>query len=527
MITYRLSDLFAALGVEGVWLNDAGPTRLADYDPTVTSLTADSRLVTPGAVFAALPGTHHHGADFVADAVAKGAVALILGTDGIYEITVKHAQTRNVPHFVTETPALVLAKLSARFYGRQPQNIVAVTGTNGKTSVSWFCQAIWQKLGLKTGVIGTIGVFANQELLASSLTTPSAVDLHRYLAQMSGKSVAYVAIEASSHGLEQYRLDGVRLRAAAFTNLSRDHLDYHGTMEAYLKAKSSLFSRILPQDGIVVLNSDVPEFADLNQLAQKRGQTVFQYGKNAEELRLLSQTAHEEGQQLRISIFGTEYQVNLPLIGEFQAMNALCALGLVLAVGADQNRAVAALSQLPVPPGRAQVIGRGRNGGIILIDYAHTPDALERILTSLRPLAKNRLLVGFGCGGNRDRGKRPLMGEIAARLADYVVVTDDNPRQEDAALIRQAILKAAQDVTATKANLLEIGDRAEAISHLVSELQNGDIAVLAGKGHETGQIIGDQILPFDDAEMVRAALRHQGGLVIDEKMAEMSGEGRR
>ncbi|MCX8506520.1 MAG: UDP-N-acetylmuramoyl-L-alanyl-D-glutamate--2,6-diaminopimelate ligase, partial [Alphaproteobacteria bacterium] len=493
------------------------PTRLADYDPSVTSLTADSRQVTPGAVFAALPGTHHHGADFVADALAKGAMALILGTDGIYEITVKHAQTGKVPLFVTENPALVLAKVAARFYGRQPQNIVAVTGTNGKTSVSWFCQAIWQKLGLSAGVIGTIGVFADQQLLANSLTTPSSVDLHRFLAQMSAKGVAYVAIEASSHGLEQYRLDGARLRAAGFTNLSRDHLDYHGTMAAYLKAKSTLFSRILPQDGIAVLNSDVPEFAALNELAQKRGQTVFQYGKNAEELRLLSQNAHEDGQELRIAVFGTEYQVNLPLIGEFQAMNALCALGLVLAVGADQNRAVAALSHLPVPPGRAQVIGRGRKGGIILIDYAHTPDALERILTSLRPLAQNRLLVGFGCGGNRDRGKRPLMGEIAARIADYVVVTDDNPRQEEAAVIRQAILKAAQGVTPCKATVLEMGDRTQAIAHLVSELQEGDIAVLAGKGHEVGQIIGDKTLPFDDAEMVKAALRDQGGTLANER----------
>ncbi|MDI9348541.1 MAG: UDP-N-acetylmuramoyl-L-alanyl-D-glutamate--2,6-diaminopimelate ligase [Candidatus Symbiobacter sp.] len=514
MPNFRLSDLFAALAVDGVWLNDSGITRLADFDQPITSLASDSRLVRPGALFAALPGVKQSGADFVAAAMAQGAVALLLAADENPD-ALRHLTTRqNVPIFVTDQPALVLAKLAARFYGRQPQNLVAITGTNGKTSVAWFCQAIWQKLGLRAGMIGTIGWIQEGQILAHGLTTPNAIDLQQYLAAMSVGGLTHVAMEASSHGISQYRLDGVQLRAAGFTNLTRDHLDYHGTMAAYLDAKSQLFTRILPPDAVAVLNHDAAEYPVLAAMAQKRGQTIFQYGKTGQELRLVAQSPHESGQHLTLSVFGCEYHVDLPLIGDFQALNALCALGLVLAAGADQNRAVKALATLSAPPGRAQMIGQAANGGRILIDYAHTPDALLNILTSLRPLAKNRLLLAFGCGGNRDRGKRPIMGEIAARLADYVVVTDDNPRQEEAATIRREIMQAALATQRPPCRVIEIGDRAAAITHLVAQLGAGDIAVVTGKGHESGQIIGDKTLPFDDAEMVAQALRNAGGTIF-------------
>jgi UDP-N-acetylmuramoyl-L-alanyl-D-glutamate--2,6-diaminopimelate ligase len=474
------------------------PAALADVD--ISGLAADSREVRPGYLFAALPGSKLDGRDFVADAIRRGAVA-VLAPPGL-ELEHAHAPIRVIPD---SNPRRRLARMAARFYERQPRTIVAVTGTNGKTSTAEFARQIWTSLGRRAASLGTLGLHAPDLPAGPGLTTPDPVALHRTLDQLARADIQNLAMEASSHGLDQARLDGVRAAAAAFTNLTRDHLDYHGTLEAYFAAKRLLFERVLAADGTAVLNIDAPEYDALVDVARTRGQRVISYGSAVgATLRLARRNPTPAGQELTLEIDGRAIQVELPLAGAFQAMNALAALGLVIAGGAEPMEAAAALARLTGVPGRLQLVARHPNGAPVYVDYAHTPDALATVLNALRPHTSGDLAVVFGCGGDRDPGKRPQMGAIACDLADRVIVTDDNPRGEVAARIRGQILSAC-------ARAEEIGDRAAAIETAIAGLAQADVLVIAGKGHEQGQIVGGEIRPFDDAEVARRAIAAFGG----------------
>jgi UDP-N-acetylmuramoyl-L-alanyl-D-glutamate--2,6-diaminopimelate ligase len=393
-------------------------------------------------------------------------------------------------------PRRALALMAARFFSAQPATTVAVTGTSGKTSVAEFTRQIFAALGHTAASLGTIGIVKADGLSTGGLTTPDPVALHKTLAELAGEGITHLAFEASSHGLDQYRLDGVRLKAAAFTNLGRDHLDYHPTVEAYLAAKLRLFSDLLPPDGTAVVNADSEQAAQA--IAAARGRTMLTVGRAGETLKLTELTRDGFAQRLRVTCEGREIDVRLPLLGVYQAENALIAAGLAIAVGGNSDAALKAIEQLTGVPGRLEVMGIIR-GGLAVIDYAHKPEALEAALKALRPFARGRLVCVFGCGGDRDKGKSPIMGKIATRLADTVIVTDDNPRSEDAAEIRAEILAAAPGAR-------EIGDRAEAIRAGARLLGAGDVLVVAGKGHETGQIVGTTVLPFSDHDVVRGLL---------------------
>jgi UDP-N-acetylmuramoyl-L-alanyl-D-glutamate--2,6-diaminopimelate ligase len=467
-------------------------------DPEIIGVTADSRRVEPGFLFAALRGTTRDGRSYAAEAVARGAVAIL--TDDPDALGLDSDQRARIAIVTDPNPQRRLALLAARFYPRQPWTIAAVTGTNGKTSVAHFTREIWTAMGHPAASLGTLGLISAAGRRAGALTTPDPIALHRDLSELPAGGVEHVSIEASSHGLAQYRLDGIAPAAAAFTNLSRDHLDYHGDMESYRAAKERLFTELLPAGRVAVLNADIPEFRRLAVLCQEREHRIVAYGIAPDaELRILHRLPRPFGQHLATDLFGERHDIELPLVGAFQAMNVLAALGLVLATGGDLAAAVAALAHLPGVPGRMQLVGKTGAGAPVFVDYAHTPDALATVLTALRPHAEERLVVVFGAGGDRDRGKRPLMGQVAAELADRIVVTDDNPRSEDPAAIRRAILAAAPGA-------IEIGDRREAIGGAVAELRAGDVLVIAGKGHESGQIVGREVLPFDDAVVAREAL---------------------
>ena len=469
-------------------LLETGTARAAGADPDVVGITADSRLVRPGWLFAALPGATVDGSSFVADAVGRGAAA-VLGRPGL-------AVPGGVPLVSSDNPRRDFALMAARFHAGQPRTIAAVTGTNGKTSVVAFTRQIWTRLGFEAASLGTLGLTAPHATRPGSLTTPDPVALHEDLAALAAAGVDHLAMEASSHGLSQHRLDGVHVTAGAFTNLTRDHLDYHGTMDSYFAAKKRLFTDVMPPGGAAVLNADVPQFAELRSICRAAGHRIIGYGRHGAELRLEQVIRSTHGQHLRLAVFGKPIEIDMKLVAEFQAMNALAALGLVLADGAAPEAAAALLATLEGVPGRLQQAAVRRNGAAVYVDYAHTPDALETILTALRPHATRRLVVVFGCGGNRDAGKRPQMGAIAQRLADRVIVTDDNPRNEDAALIRRQILAACPDAR-------EIGDRRAAIQAAVEGLADGDLLVIAGKGHERGQIVAGTVHPFDDLEVAR------------------------
>jgi UDP-N-acetylmuramoyl-L-alanyl-D-glutamate--2,6-diaminopimelate ligase len=447
-------------------------------------------------LFAALPGSRTDGSRFVADAVARGAVAVL----GDARATAACA----VPSLVTDEPQAALARAAARFFGRQPRTVAAVTGTSGKTSIATFTRQLWAALGHRAASVGTLGVQTSDAPGEGGLTTPDAIALHRACAGLAGRGFERLALEASSHGLHQHRLDGLALSAAAFSNLSRDHHDYHGGPEAYYAAKRRLFAELLPPGGVAVLNADAPEFADLAALAAARGHELLDYGAAARRLRLVERAATAHGQRLLLEVDGRRHHVESGLVGAFQAHNLLAALGLVLACGEEAEAALPHLPSLRAPLGRMQLTALSAMGAPAFVDYAHKPEALEKALEALRPHAEGRLVVVFGCGGDRDPGKRPLMGEIAARLADLVVVTDDNPRTEDPAAIRAAILAGAPGAE-------EIGDRAQAIRSAFAALEPGDALLVAGKGHETYQVVGDRILPFDDAEVLRACARELGG----------------
>ena len=471
-------------------------------DPEIRGLSLDSRRVEPGFVFAVLRGSRADGKEFVDDAVARGAIAILTDDPASYAALAR--RTPPVTIIGDDNPRRRIARMAARFYRPQPTNIVAVTGTNGKTSVTVFVRQIWQALGQPAASIGTIGIVAPGFTRAGSLTTPDPVTLHSELNALAQGGVDHIAIEASSHGLDQFRLDGIRPKAAAFTNLTRDHLDYHADMAAYRAAKTRLFTELLPRDGVAVINLDDATGAELALSCAARGQRVIGYGRHPKaDLRLIAARPTAAGQALTLSLLDAEATIALPLIGDFQAMNALAALGLAIATGADPGRAAGLLSTLHGAPGRMERVGTHPSGAPILVDYAHTPDALENALTAVRAHAKGRVILVFGCGGDRDPGKRPQMGTIAARLADIAIVTDDNPRGEKPAAIRRAILRACPGG-------IEIGDRADAIRRGLAMLAAGDALLIAGKGHETGQIVGAKTLPFADAEVARAALAELG-----------------
>jgi UDP-N-acetylmuramoyl-L-alanyl-D-glutamate--2,6-diaminopimelate ligase len=473
-------------------------------DCEIAGLTADSRHVRPGFLFAALRGTARDGRAFAGEAVANGAMAIL--TDDPSALALDAGVGQRVAIIADANPQRRLALLAARFYGRQPHAVAAVTGTNGKTSVVHFTREIWAATGRAAASLGTLGLVSPAGRRAGALTTPDPVVLHRDLAALAAGAVEHVAIEASSHGLAQFRLDGVEVTAAAFTNLTRDHLDYHGDMDTYRAAKERLFTDLLLPGSSAVLNADIAEFPRLVSLCRARGHQVIAYGTAAAaELRLCERTPRPFGQRLALELHGKRHDVDLPLVGAFQAMNVLAALGLVVATGVSLEEALPVLPRLPGVPGRLQFVGETRSGAPVFVDYAHTPDALATVLTALRPHAEGRLAVVFGAGGDRDRGKRPLMGKIAADLAELVYVTDDNPRGEPPAEIRRAIAVAAPSA-------IEIGDRREAIGAAIAELRHGDVLVIAGKGHETGQIVGGATLPFDDAVVAGEALvANRGG----------------
>ena len=461
----------------------------------ITGLTEDSRQVEPGFLFAALPGTQADGARFIPAACDNGAVAVLAqpGTD-------LPTDYPNVTLIADKNPRRRFALAASNFYHAQPQTAVAMTGTNGKTSVASFVRQIWERLGTPAASVGTLGVVTSTETRKLIHTTPDPVTLHAALADLAAEGIEAVAIEASSHGLVQHRLDGVELKAAAFTNISRDHMDYHKTFEDYAYAKMRLFGEVLPPGGIAVLNADTALSKEIAAVCWARAQKVISVGFEGETLKLMQLTPTAHGQNLSVVHEGRTHEIQLPLVGGFQASNALVAVGLVIAAGADAGRALAALSSLEGAAGRLEMMGKSASGAAAYVDYAHTPDALETAIKAMRPHTSGRLVVVFGCGGDRDQGKRPQMGEIATRLADAVIVTDDNPRSEDPALIRQQIMAEAPGAQ-------EIGDRAKAIREGLAGLGEGDVLLVAGKGHETGQIVGDEVRPFDDRAQVKAALQ--------------------
>ncbi|MBK8177079.1 MAG: UDP-N-acetylmuramoyl-L-alanyl-D-glutamate--2,6-diaminopimelate ligase [Rhodospirillales bacterium] len=489
----QLTELLSGLG-ETVYAAEISGLR-------ITGLTADSRQVQAGFLFAALAGSRADGNAYIDDAVRRGAAAVLAARGTVRQPGADRGALAPVALIFDDNPRRRFSLLAARFYARQPKTIVAVTGTNGKTSVAWFTRQIWAKLGHVSASLGTLGLDAPGMRRAGNLTTPDPVALHQSLAALADAGVDHLAMEASSHGLDQYRLDGTRIAAAAFTNLTRDHLDYHQTMDAYLAAKLRLFSECVADGGAAVICADSPYAASVRNVAEARQLRVLTYGRTeGADLRIVAIEPVAEGQRVRLAVGGSFRTVDLPLAGSFQVENALAAAALVIVTGGDLDTTIDALPSLAPVRGRMERVAQSRSGASIYVDYAHTPDALAAALTSLRPQVRGRLVVVFGCGGDRDAGKRPQMGRLAAELADRVVITDDNPRSEDAAAIRAAIRAACPDAE-------EIGGRGEAIAAAVGMLAAGDVLLIAGKGHESGQIVGGTVLPFDDAEVARDAVR--------------------
>ncbi len=492
------------MGARTKKLSQLALTARGGANPEISGLAVDSREVKDGYLFAALPGTRVHGGEFIQFALRMGAAAILTDAEGA-EIAAKELAASDAALIVTEDPRQALAGAAALWFGAQPQTIVAVTGTNGKTSIATFVRQIWSELGLSAINLGTTGV-EGAWTAPLAHTTPEPITLHRALAEAAENGVTHAAMEASSHGLEQRRLDGVHLTAAGFSNFTQDHLDYHETFEAYFNAKAGLFDRVLPQDGTAVINLSDPKGAQVQDIAMARGQSVLTVGGEGADLCLLNQRFDATGQDLRFSYQGKTYQTRLNLIGGFQAENILLACGLVIAAGEDADRVFETLPHLTTVRGRMQLAATRENGATVFVDYAHTPDAVSTALKAMRPHVMGRLIAIVGAGGDRDATKRPLMGQAAAENADLVFVTDDNPRSEDPATIRAAVMLGAPDAT-------EVGDRAEAILRGIDALQPGDALLIAGKGHETGQIVGDQVLPFDDAEQASISVAALDGRV--------------
>ena len=486
-------------------LADLGLTARSGRSAIVAGLAVDSRRVQPGFLFAAITGTAVHGAAFVDVAIANGAAAILTDARGA-ALAADLLIASGVAVVIAEDPREALARAASLWSAAQPATMVAVTGTNGKTSVATFARQIWSALGHAAINIGTTGIEGAWEA-PSSHTTPDPITLHAMLAQAAAAGVTHAAMEASSHGLDQRRLDGVRLAAAGFTNFTQDHLDYHGTFEAYFAAKAALFDRVLPEDGTAVINMADPRGHDMAMVATARGQKLLTVGLGqGTDLQIAAQRFDATGQDVRFLWKGTPHQVHLNLVGGFQAENVALAAALVVAAGEAPTDVMAVLPQLTGVRGRMQLAAKRRNGAAVYVDYAHTPDAIATALRALRPHVMGRIVVVFGAGGDRDRGKRPLMGQAARDNADILFVTDDNPRSEDPATIRAAILSACPDAN-------EVGDRAEAILLGVDALGPGDALLIAGKGHEAGQTIGGQTYPFDDVEQASIAVAAlDGGL---------------
>lgn len=474
----RLTDLLPDIPAE------AGQAR-------ITGFAIDHRKVAPGTVFGAFKGARFNGEDFIGQAIADGAVAVISAPGVAVEGAV---------HVSDAEPRRAFAALAARFFAPFPETTVAVTGTNGKTSTVELTRQLWRMAGYHAASIGTLGVTTADEQVSTGLTTPDIVTFLSNMAGLRREGVTHAAFEASSHGLSQYRTEGLPVRAAAFTNLSRDHLDYHGTMEAYFAAKLRLFTEVLDQDGTAVVWVDDHKAADVLAAISARGIRLLSVGAKGEAIRLLDRTPTALGQTLRLEIDGQARELKLPLIGAYQAANALVAAGLVIATGGEIDLTLANLQRVAPVRGRLERAAITKTGAPVYVDYAHTPDGLEAAISALRPHAANRLITVFGAGGDRDTGKRPLMGEVATRLSDRAIVTDDNPRSEDPGAIRRDIMAGAPGA-------IEVAGRREAIAAAIGEAQGGDIVLIAGKGHEQGQIIGAgetmRVLPFDDVGVAR------------------------
>ena len=463
----------------------------ADSDSEVTGFSIDHRKVAQGSVFGAFKGAVFNGEDFIGQAIERGAVAVVAGPE---------AKVERVPHLSDEQPRRLFAELAAKFYAPYPETVVAVTGTNGKTSTVEMTRQIWRMLGHRSASIGTLGVTTSDDQVKTGLTTPDIVTFLSNMAGLERMGTSHVAYEASSHGLDQHRCEGVPLAAAAFTNFSRDHLDYHGTMDAYFETKMRLFDELLAPGSPAVIWTDDPKSAEVIERAQKRGHGLVTVGREGDTIRLLEQAPSALGQTLVVEHCGKPHRLALPLIGAYQAANVLTAAGLVLATGGEWQSTYSAMQRVAPVRGRLERAVISRAGVPVYIDYAHAPDALEAAIAALRPhVARDRgarLIIVFGAGGDRDQGKRPEMGAVASRLSDVVIVTDDNPRGEDPAAIRSAIMAGASGAT-------EVPGRREAIAEAIRIARASDIVLLAGKGHETGQIVGDRVLPFDDALVAR------------------------
>ncbi len=483
-----------------------GLTATSGVNCVITGLSVDSRSVKDGMLFAALPGSHFHGAKFIESALDRGAAAVLTDAEGA-EMARDVLHANNTPVVIAQDPRQALSFAAALFYAAQPATMVATTGTNGKTSVATFVRNIWAEMGYAAVNLGTTGV---EGAFSAPLghTTPEPITLHAVLAEMAAAGVTHAAMEASSHGLEQRRMDGVRLSAAGFTNFTQDHLDYHETFDEYFDAKSGLFGRVLPEEGTAVINIDDPKGADMVDVAQSRGQNILTVGRVlGADLRLMAQRFDGTGQDILFEFDDRPYKTRLSLIGGFQADNVLLAAGLVIAAGEDPNTVFDTLEHLGTVRGRMELAATRDNGAAVFVDYAHTPDAVSTALKAMRPHVMGRLIAIVGAGGDRDTTKRPLMGAAAAEHADMVIVTDDNPRSEDPAVIRRAVLDGAPNAT-------EVADRAEAILRGVDALGPGDALLIAGKGHETGQIVGSDILPFDDVEQASVAVAALDGKLV-------------
>lgn len=480
-----------------VSLSSLGLTARGGANPEITGIAVDSRAVKDGYLFAAMPGSRVHGGEFIQYALRMGAAAILTDAEGA-ALAADALADSGAALIISDTPREALSLTASLWSGAHPATMIAVTGTNGKTSVSTFVRQIWIEMGLEAVNLGTTGV-EGAWTAPLAHTTPEPITLHRTLAEAANAGITNAAMEASSHGLDQRRLDGVTLKAAGFTNFTQDHLDYHETFEAYFDAKARLFAHVLPEDGTAVVNIDDTRGMDMAAIAKARGCEVITVGRDGGDLRLIAQRFDATGQDLRFDWRGKSFQKRLNLIGGFQAENVLLAAGLVIACGGNPADVFDTLPHLTTVRGRMQLAATRDNGAAVFVDYAHTPDAVATALAAMRPHVMGRLVAIVGAGGDRDPGKRPLMGEAAASNADQVIVTDDNPRSEDPALIRAAVLDGAPDA-------VEVGDRAEAILRGVDALGPGDALLIAGKGHETGQTVGDDVLPFDDAEQASVAV---------------------
>ncbi len=487
-------------------LTDSRKEQVALDVSHIKGVTQDSRAVKEGFLFAALKGKNHHGMDFIADAIKNGATHILMDKNAKLP---KDMDVTGVTLFKVPNARQTFSYIVSDFYREQPDVIVAVTGTNGKTSVVNIVDQLWHALGYYAASLGTLGTrIGLQRESTASMTTPDPVTLHEALKELQEGGVTHLAMEASSHGLDQYRLDGVHIDAAALTNITHDHLDYHGSLEAYKLAKLRLITKVLDYESPVVLNADLEEYQAIKNMALGAGHSVISYGKSGEEIKLLEVKSLPHGQDLKLRIEGEEYETRIPLVGEFQAMNVICALGLVLATEQTESLErkekikvlIKAIQHLRPVEGRLQRVNIPRN---VFVDYAHTPDALEASLKALRPHTKGRLYCVFGCGGDRDKDKRPVMGEIAARLADKVIVTDDNPRSEKPEDIRKQIIAGAKKAE----NIEEVAARNEAILSALKQMTENDLLLVAGKGHEQGQEINGEVLPFNDLEEIKKAAK--------------------